>query len=239
MLRACASKINYCLFKLLGLPVAFVINRENEVKQRKFHSNCFALECLVICSQDVYFECVSVSKGEKDSNVNIGLLVVAFDFLTCSTDGEAWRTIKFADVSQFPMSDSPDMRVWERRLLYCVPVPGQNPWTEPSSEVVMNSLKKSTYYTDLQREKRQREEDPIMDDMDMEVSAAKEAEVKETFGYGKQDSEGSNVNSDSCSSNTKDTNHSTKWRKAATASESNLISSTVPKLFSSRIVNLV
>nr|GME07578.1 F-box/FBD/LRR-repeat protein At1g13570-like [Ipomoea batatas] len=63
----------------------------------------------------------------------------------------------------------------------------------------------------LQREKRQREDDPIMDDVDMEV--------KETFGYGKQDSEGSNVNSDSCSSNTKDTNHSTKWRKAATASE--------------------
>nr|GLL33737.1 mitochondrial import inner membrane translocase subunit TIM44-2-like isoform X3 [Ipomoea trifida]GMD69352.1 mitochondrial import inner membrane translocase subunit TIM44-2-like [Ipomoea batatas] len=44
------------------------------------------------------------------------------------------------------------------------------------------------------------------------VSAAKE-EVKETFGYGKQDSEGSNVNSDSCSSNTKDTNHSTGGEK--------------------------
>nr|GMD25529.1 F-box/FBD/LRR-repeat protein At1g13570-like [Ipomoea batatas]GMD27343.1 F-box/FBD/LRR-repeat protein At1g13570-like [Ipomoea batatas] len=112
------------------------------------------------------------------------------------------------------------------------------------------------YYTDLQREKRQREDDPIMDDVDMEQSVkelkdkAEELQgvkedlkassqdvyfecvsvskgerdsnvnmVKETFGYGKQDSEGSNVNSDSCSSNTKDTNHSTKWRKAATASE--------------------
>nr|GMC94318.1 mini-chromosome maintenance complex-binding protein [Ipomoea batatas]GMC96630.1 mini-chromosome maintenance complex-binding protein [Ipomoea batatas] len=85
-------------------------------------------------------------------------------------DGEAWRTNKFADVSQFPMSDSPDMRVWERRLLYCVPVPGQNPWTEPSSEVVMDSLKKSNYYTDLQREKRQREDDPIVNDVDMEAN---------------------------------------------------------------------
>nr|GMD22600.1 mitochondrial import inner membrane translocase subunit TIM44-2-like isoform X1 [Ipomoea batatas] len=65
---------------------------------------------------------------------------------------------KFADVSQFPMSDSPD---------------------------IMPSYL---------------------------VSAAKE-EVKETFGYGKQDSEGSNVNSDSCSSNTKDTNHSTSGEK--------------------------
>nr|GMD87464.1 F-box/FBD/LRR-repeat protein At1g13570-like [Ipomoea batatas] len=37
--------------------------------------------------------------------------------------------------------------------------------------------------------------------------------VKETFGYGKQDSEGSNVNSDRCSSNTKDTNHSTSGEK--------------------------
>lgn len=38
-------------------------------------------------------------------------------------DGSVWRTNKFTDVSQFPIADSSaDMRVWERRLLYCVPV---------------------------------------------------------------------------------------------------------------------
>lgn len=42
-------------------------------------------------------------------------------------DGSVWRTNKFMDVSHFPMpssssSSSSDMQVWERRLLYCVPV---------------------------------------------------------------------------------------------------------------------
>lgn len=38
-------------------------------------------------------------------------------------DGSVWRTNKFTDVPQFPIADSSaDMRVWERRLLYCVPV---------------------------------------------------------------------------------------------------------------------
>ncbi|GJR34563.1 minichromosome maintenance complex-binding protein [Tanacetum coccineum] len=35
---------------------------------------------------------------------------------------ETWNTNKFSDVAQFPMNPSPDMRVWKRRLLYCVPV---------------------------------------------------------------------------------------------------------------------
>ncbi|CAH9059927.1 unnamed protein product [Cuscuta epithymum] len=85
-------------------------------------------------------------------------------------DGDTWRTNKFADISQFPMGDTPEMRVWERRLLYCVPVPGQNPWTEVSEpcEVLRDPITCSTY-TCLQREKRQREDDPIMGDVNMEA----------------------------------------------------------------------
>lgn len=37
-------------------------------------------------------------------------------------DGSVWRTNKFTDVPQFPMDTSPDMRLWERRMLYCIPV---------------------------------------------------------------------------------------------------------------------
>lgn len=37
-------------------------------------------------------------------------------------DGNLWRTNKFMDVSQYPMGSPPDMCIWERRLLYCVPV---------------------------------------------------------------------------------------------------------------------
>ncbi|XP_028778888.1 mini-chromosome maintenance complex-binding protein isoform X2 [Neltuma alba] len=67
-------------------------------------------------------------------------------------DGSVWRTNKFMDVAQFPMGSSADMRIWERRLLYCVPVPGQNAWTEISTEVT-NQYEDWTFQ---QREKRRR-----------------------------------------------------------------------------------
>lgn len=84
-------------------------------------------------------------------------------------DGETWRTNKFADFSQFPMAtdSSPDMRVWERRLLYCVPVPGKNSWIEHSSESLFNP---SSISPSPQREKRHREDDTTMNDIDMQVT---------------------------------------------------------------------
>ncbi|PSR93251.1 Mini-chromosome maintenance complex-binding protein [Actinidia chinensis var. chinensis] len=82
-------------------------------------------------------------------------------------DGARWRTNKFTDVSRIPMNLSSNMRVWERRLLYCVPVPGQNSWTESSSDVVLHPCEN---WESLQREKRQRENDTAADDMDMQGS---------------------------------------------------------------------
>ncbi|XP_027338865.1 mini-chromosome maintenance complex-binding protein isoform X2 [Abrus precatorius] len=79
-------------------------------------------------------------------------------------DGSVWRTNKFMDVSQFPMGSSSDMRIWERRLLYCVPVPGLNQWTEISAEAVGNQ---SMDLISDQREKRRRAED---ESSDMHVS---------------------------------------------------------------------
>lgn len=80
-------------------------------------------------------------------------------------DGSVWRTNKFTDVSQFPMdASSPDMRIWERRLLYCVPVPGQNSWTSLSSESLVNRCE---VFMSQQREKRRRIDDEASDHIDM------------------------------------------------------------------------
>lgn len=79
-------------------------------------------------------------------------------------DGSIWRTNKFMDVSQFPMCSSSDMQIWERRLLYCVPVPGQNLWVDYSSKPLINQYENLTI---LQREKRQREDDSAIDHMDL------------------------------------------------------------------------
>ncbi|KAK9124699.1 hypothetical protein Sjap_014301 [Stephania japonica] len=72
-------------------------------------------------------------------------------------DGSTWRTNKFADVASFPMGSSSENRIWERRLLHCVPVPGQSSWTmQSSSESVISRSKK---WMSQHREKRVREDD--------------------------------------------------------------------------------
>ncbi|WVZ19890.1 hypothetical protein V8G54_007212 [Vigna mungo] len=71
-------------------------------------------------------------------------------------DGSVWRTNKFMDVSQYPICSSADARIWERRLLYCVPVPGLSPWTEVSAEEFGNL---SMDWMSDSREKRRRDEE--------------------------------------------------------------------------------
>ncbi|KAK4489326.1 hypothetical protein RD792_005130 [Penstemon davidsonii] len=81
-------------------------------------------------------------------------------------DGATWKTNKFSDASQCPMDASSDMRIWERRLLYCVPVPGQNSWAESSQENLTNMCTNSV---SPQREKRRREDENDIDMMDGDV----------------------------------------------------------------------
>ncbi|XP_027110645.2 mini-chromosome maintenance complex-binding protein [Coffea eugenioides] len=90
-------------------------------------------------------------------------------------DGSVWRTNKFADHSQFPIGSSSDMRVWERRLLYCVPVPGQNSWTESFCQAAVPPFANSTSPA---REKRQRENDVDMQDPDHEFQDSPSAKRK-------------------------------------------------------------
>ncbi|KAK9063319.1 hypothetical protein SSX86_017189 [Deinandra increscens subsp. villosa] len=78
---------------------------------------------------------------------------------------DTWNTNKFTDVSQFPMGSSPDMCVWERRLIYCVPVPGQNLWADATSDGVAN-----TFATSASREKRQRDACSVYDEVEMQDS---------------------------------------------------------------------
>ncbi|KAG7569927.1 Mini-chromosome maintenance complex-binding protein [Arabidopsis thaliana x Arabidopsis arenosa] len=78
-------------------------------------------------------------------------------------DDTTWRTNKYSDVSQFPEGSSTEMKVWERRLLYCVPVPGQNQWTECSSQELKNRF---LDLTGQNREKRVRVDEEMTDSID-------------------------------------------------------------------------
>ncbi|KEH35552.1 putative mini-chromosome maintenance complex-binding protein [Medicago truncatula] len=82
-------------------------------------------------------------------------------------DGSVWRTNKFTDFCQhsIPVGCSADTPIWERRLLYCVPVPGLNSWAEPSAEAVGNP---SMDWTSEQREKRRRGDEESPSNMPVE-----------------------------------------------------------------------
>ncbi|KAL4033310.1 hypothetical protein IC575_006397 [Cucumis melo] len=79
-------------------------------------------------------------------------------------DGSTWKTTKFMDSSQCPTGFSPDMRIWERRVLYCVPVPGQNSWTESSR---LGESNNSAEGTSENRQKRCRMDENGVDHMDI------------------------------------------------------------------------
>lgn len=78
-------------------------------------------------------------------------------------DDSTWRTNKYSDVSQFTDGPSSETQVWERRLLYCVPVPGRNQWTECSSIELKNRF---LDLTGQNREKRARVDEEMTDSMD-------------------------------------------------------------------------
>ncbi|CAM8916783.1 unnamed protein product [Rhodiola kirilowii] len=79
-------------------------------------------------------------------------------------EGDVWRTNKYMDASQchipldcsdFDVASSPNIRIWERRLMYCVPVPCSNAWIEGETNLCPSNSK----------EKRIREDSEAMDDM--------------------------------------------------------------------------
>ncbi|XP_010525516.1 PREDICTED: mini-chromosome maintenance complex-binding protein-like [Tarenaya hassleriana] len=91
-------------------------------------------------------------------------------------DGSTWRTNKYSDVSQLPAASSPDIRVWERHLLHCIPVPGQNSWIESPSEEL------ESCFMDLagqHREKRAREDEENESEIEFRYSLAKKMRAVE------------------------------------------------------------
>ncbi|XP_078177648.1 E2F target protein 1 (ETG1) [Carex rostrata] len=48
-------------------------------------------------------------------------------------DGCTWRTNKFMDFSPFSAPPVSETTLWERHLLHCIPVPGQNSWAIEST----------------------------------------------------------------------------------------------------------
>uniref|UniRef100_A0ACD5TRH0 Uncharacterized protein n=1 Tax=Avena sativa TaxID=4498 RepID=A0ACD5TRH0_AVESA len=78
-------------------------------------------------------------------------------------DGSTWRTNKFTDFSPFTMPHPCDSHLWERHLLHCVPVPGQNSWTLESSPGP-DLRRMPNCLSPEQREKRKRDgDDDVMD----------------------------------------------------------------------------
>lgn len=92
-------------------------------------------------------------------------------------DGSSWKTNKYADVASVQMAPNAQMEMWDRRLLYCVPVPGENTWVREASTfkdcIALGSIPTQ------QRGKRERDaSDATMDTESMDVEVGASNEVK-------------------------------------------------------------
>ncbi|KAJ6806447.1 mini-chromosome maintenance complex-binding protein [Iris pallida] len=98
-------------------------------------------------------------------------------------DGSTWRTNKFTDVASFPMPSTCETHLWERRLVHCIPVPGQNSWTLLESNINQNYRTICDNGTSQHGEKRQRDED--LYNVDLNVSN----HARESPSYNKKQKE--------------------------------------------------
>lgn len=65
---------------------------------------------------------VMISSTKDVLNLCLSINLNYFFLFYSVKDESTWRTNKYSDVSQFPDASTSNMQVWERRLLYCVPV---------------------------------------------------------------------------------------------------------------------
>eukprot|EP00897_Mesotaenium_endlicherianum_P000995 jgi/Mesen1/10897/ME000095S10230 len=49
-------------------------------------------------------------------------------YLGAYKEGDTWHTTKYQDMADIPLGSQSDTKVWDRRPLYCVPVPGESEW---------------------------------------------------------------------------------------------------------------
>ncbi|KAJ7566570.1 hypothetical protein O6H91_02G109100 [Diphasiastrum complanatum] len=62
-----------------------------------------------------------------------GMVQDMFDveyYIGAYKDGAKWLTTKYTDVASVPVELENDKQIWDRRILYCVPVPGENTWVK-------------------------------------------------------------------------------------------------------------
>eukprot|EP01018_Ginkgo_biloba_P015120 Gb_33880 [translate_table: standard] len=110
-----------------------------------------------------------------------GMIQDMFDteyYVGAFKDGATWRTNKYTDVASVQMRPNSPMEMWDRRLMYCVPVPGQNAWVkEAISTEKKNGLDDNIIIQ--QREKRQRDTSSVAMETDcMDVGTDMLNEVK-------------------------------------------------------------
>ncbi|GAQ93090.1 hypothetical protein KFL_012920010 [Klebsormidium nitens] len=70
------------------------------------------------------------------------------------TPSSTWHTTKYTDVYDVPIASGPDAQVWERKLLYCVPIPGQSDWSRGTRPTSLNG-------PGAHREKRPRDDEEM------------------------------------------------------------------------------
>lgn len=64
-----------------------------------------------------------------------GMVQDMFDveyYIGAYKDQGVWHTSKYMDVADVPSGSEAEAQMWDRRVLYCVPIPGENSWVKES-----------------------------------------------------------------------------------------------------------
>ncbi|KAG0600553.1 hypothetical protein M758_11G042700 [Ceratodon purpureus] len=101
-----------------------------------------------------------------------GMVQDMFDveyYIGAYKDQGVWHTSKYMDTADVPSGPEAEPQMWDRRLFYCVPIPGENSWVkEPHSTRTSTAPSTSTM---SQGEKRRRESSNEEESEAMEADA--------------------------------------------------------------------
>ncbi|MCO5600015.1 hypothetical protein L7F22_054123 [Adiantum nelumboides] len=84
-------------------------------------------------------------------------------------DGDVWRTTKYSDAAAVPHCSEANIRIWDRRPLYCVPTPGENVWVKDAFNPGNAQIRVSPINESLSVNQKRAREDSQMDTEDMDT----------------------------------------------------------------------
>jgi hypothetical protein len=132
--------------------------------QQLFHQSLFA--------DNGHLQVPEVNSGPLDAiPVNSlvrfrGMVQDMFDieyYIGAYKEQGVWHTSKYMDTADVPSGPEAEPQMWDRRLLYCVPIPGENAWVQESHATPPATVASASSVSQGEKRAREGDSDEAMD----------------------------------------------------------------------------